>query len=144
MGGVGLMSFPPILFIPALLIRVDYKTMALSNSINPTFQAVSLTDGQVTQATNATTAVTLNAKAGQITTVAQNIAAAGEVSFDVVNNQATTKSAVIANVASGSIGGTTQAFVKGASAGSFTLTLANLHASVAETGTLVVNFAVIN
>ena len=99
--------------------------------------------GTVTQITSATTGVTVNAKAGAITTVVQNIAAAGEVEFTVTNSTVAATSVVVAAIASGSTGGTTHVYVKSISAGSFVLGIANLHATVAETGTLVINFAVI-
>jgi len=123
--------------------------MGVANGINPTFDKVNIgssgTNTAITQATSTLTAVTVNAAAGVITMFGPlNLPAAAEGQFDVVSGQVTAKSAVVVNVASGSVGGTTQAFVKGASAGSFTMALANLHASVAETGTLVLNFAVFN
>jgi hypothetical protein len=98
----------------------------------------------VTQATSATTAVTINANAGSITTVTQNIAAAGEVQFTVNNSKVEAGAAVVVAVASGSTGGTTVANVTAVAAGSFQITLTNLHASTAETGAPVINFAVIN
>ena len=99
--------------------------------------------GTVTQITSATTTVIVNAKAGAITTVVQNILAAGEVEFTVTNSSVAATSVVVAAIASGSTGGTSHAYVKSISAGSFVLGIANLHATVAETGTLVINFAVV-
>lgn len=99
--------------------------------------------GAVTQITDATTAVTLDKVTGAITTVAQNIAAAGEVQFTVNNSTVAATDLVVVNVKSGSTGGTTVASVTAVGAGSFQITLTNLHASVAESGTLVLNFAVI-
>lgn len=99
--------------------------------------------GTVTQITTAATGVTLNTSSGQITTVTQNIAAAAEVQFTVTNSVVAATSVVVVNVASGSTGGTTIASVTAVAAGSFQITLTNLHASVAETGVLVINFAVI-
>lgn len=96
--------------------------------------------GTVTQITSASTAVTLNRARGQITTVVQNIAAAGEVQFTVNNSLVTATSTPSVAVASGSTGGTTIANVTAVAAGSFQITLTNLHATVAETGTLVLNF----
>ena len=99
--------------------------------------------GTVTQITSATTGVTVNATSGAITTVAQNIAAAGEVQFTVTNSSVAANDVVVVNVKSGSVGGTTVADVTAVAAGSFVITLTNLHATVAESGTLVLNFAVI-
>lgn len=99
--------------------------------------------GAVTQITSASTGVTLSKLTGQITTVTQNIAAAGEVQFTVTNTLVAATDVVLVNVASGSTGGTTIAAVTAVAAGSFQVTLSNLHASTAETGTLVLNFVVI-
>lgn len=96
--------------------------------------------GSVTQITSAATAVTVNAAQGTITTVAQNIAAAGEVQFTVNNDRVLAGMVPRVCVRSGSTGGTTIASVTAVAAGSFQVTLTNLHASVAETGTLVLNF----
>lgn len=97
----------------------------------------------VTQLTSAVTAVTINAASGAITTVAQNIAAAGEVQFTVNNSMVAATDVILLSIKSGSTGGTTIARVTAVADDSFQITLANLHASVAETGTLVINFAVI-
>jgi hypothetical protein len=99
--------------------------------------------GAVTQITTAATAVELNTYSGVITTVTQNIAAAGEVSFAVTNSKVSATCVPVVAISSGSTGGTTIAAVTAVGAGSFTITLTNLHASVAETGTLVINFAVL-
>lgn len=99
--------------------------------------------GTVTQGTNATTAVTLNKPSGQITTYVENIAAAGEVQFTVNDTAVAALDTVIVNIASGSVGGTTIAAVTAVAANSFQITLTNLHASTAESGTLVINFNVI-
>ena len=45
-------------------------------------------------------------------------------------------------ISSGSTGGTTIASVTAVSAGSFVITLTNLHASTAETGTLLINYVI--
>lgn len=97
-------------------------------------------NGTVTQITTAATAVTVNAAQGQITTVTQNIAAAGEVQFTVNNSLVEATSTPKVAIASGSVGGTTVANVTAVAAGSFQITLTNLHAATAETGTLVINF----
>ena len=99
--------------------------------------------GTVTQITSATTGVTLNTSTGQITTYAQNIAAAGEVEFTVTNSVVAATSLIIVAVASGSTGGTTIAEATAIGTGSFKICLTNLHAATAETGTLVINFAVL-
>ena len=125
-------------------LRGTASALTVPEGIALTSGDLTISDGgTVTQITNATTGVTLNTAVGQITTVTQNIAAAGEVQFTVTNSKVAATSVVILNVASGSTGGTTIAAVTAVAAGSFQVTLTNLHASVAETGTLVLNFAVI-
>lgn len=99
--------------------------------------------GSVTQITSAATAVTLNSAAGVITTVTQNIAAGAETQFTVTNSKVRATDTVNLSVRSGSVGGTTIANVTAVAEGSFQVTLTNLHASVAETGTLLVNFVVV-
>ena len=99
--------------------------------------------GTVTQITNATTAVVIDKAAGVITTVVQNIAAAGEEQFTVTNNKVKITDTVNLSIRSGSVGGTTIANVTAVAAGSFQITLTNLHAATAETGTLLINFVVI-
>jgi len=123
--------------------------MAVANGINPTFDKVNIgnsgTNTAVTQATSTATAVRINAATGVITMFGPTATpAGGESTFDLLSSQITAKSVIPINVASGSVGGTTQVFTKSAAAGSATIVLTNLHASVAETGTLVLNFAVIN
>lgn len=98
--------------------------------------------GTVTQITSAATGVTVHAARGAITTVTQNIAAAGEVAFVVTNNRVLAGSIPVVAIRSGSVGGTPIATVTAVAAGSFTITISNLHASVAETGVLVINFVV--
>lgn len=125
-------------------LRGTASALTVPEGIALTSGDLTISDGgTVTQITNATTGVTLNTAVGQITTVTQNIAAAGEVQFTVTNSKVAATSVVVLNVASGSTGGTTVADVTAVAAGSFQVTLANLHASTAETGTLVLNFAVI-
>lgn len=97
---------------------------------------------RVTQATSATTAVTLNASNGIVTTVAENIAAAGgTVTFTVNDSKVKSTSAINVGVLSGTTA-TTTATVGSIVDGSFQITLTNSHASTAETGTLLVQFLV--
>ncbi len=142
--------------------------MAISNGVNPTFpgdvtsqtgivsegtitatgessqSGVNITNGgTVTQATSAITGVTLDTDTGQITTFLQNIAAAGNVVFTVTNSTVSATSVVLASLASGSVGGTSYAVVSAVGTGTFDITVSNINAATAETGTLVINFAVI-
>lgn len=100
------------------------------------------TTSTVTQATNRSTGVTLNTSCGQITTDNTSLAAAAEATFTVTNSVVSAKSVPMVAIASGSTG-TPIAFVSAVAAGSFNITISNLHASTAETGALVINFVVI-
>lgn len=98
----------------------------------------------VSQATDRTTGVTINAICGKITTQATSLATAGEVSFTVTNSACAVDDTVIANIRSGPTTlGSTQVSVTTVAAGSFQLTLNNLHASVADTGAAIINFAIL-
>ena len=102
-----------------------------------------LPGGTVTQITSITTGVTLNTLSGQITTVSSTLAAAAEAAFTVTNSQVTATDTVIANIGSTSSAGTPAVVVTAVAAGSFELTLTNLHASSALDNTVTINFAVI-
>lgn len=101
--------------------------------------------GAVTQATSATTGVTLSRRSGQITTVVENIAAEASVKFTVTNTTVGANDVVMVTLASGSNGGNTAVNVVAVAEGSFDIRISNNNASAgtAETGTLVINFVVI-
>ena len=99
--------------------------------------------GSVTQITSAATAVILNDAAGVITTVTQNIAALAEAQFTVTNNKVKATDVPCVAIRSGSVGGTTIVAVSAVADGSFQITLTNLHATVAETGVLLINFVIL-
>ncbi len=97
----------------------------------------------VTQITNRSTGVTINAVVGQITTDATSLAAAAEAKFVVTNNKVTAKSVIVINAASGQTADTSIPIVTAVAAGSFTIQLTNLNASTADTGAMVINFIVL-
>lgn len=97
----------------------------------------------VTQATSASTGVTINAKCGKITTVALTTAAAAEEAFTVTNSKVSTTSVVAVTITGYAGAGTPCAFVKTVASGSFTLALTNLHASAALDAAVSVNFVVL-
>lgn len=99
--------------------------------------------GAVTQLTSRATAVTLNKLCGQITTDDASLAAAAEATFTVNNNLVEIGDVVIIAVQDQGATGEVLAFVTDVAAGSFQITLANLHASVAATNAAIINFAVI-
>lgn len=99
--------------------------------------------GAVTQITSRATGVTLNKLCGAITTDSTSLAAAAEASFVVTNSKVAVGDVVIVTPRSGQTASTSVAFVTAVAAGSFTITLSNLHASTADTGAMIINFAVI-
>lgn len=97
----------------------------------------------VTQATNRTTAVTLNARSGSITTNNASLAAAAEAAFTVNNSEVAAGDVVVICARSGQTASTSVPIVTAVAAGSFQITLTNLHASTADTGAMIINFVVI-
>lgn len=98
--------------------------------------------GAVTQITTIATGVTLNKVTGQITTVAATTAAAAEDTFTVTNSAVAATDVVLMGTTYAGAG-TPLVFCKKVAAGSFDVTISNLHASAALDALLVINFAVI-
>ena len=97
-----------------------------------------------TQLTDRSTTVVCTGLSGAITTDDESLATGAEVSFTVTNTSVAIGDVVIANIRSGPTTlGSTQVSVTAVAAGSFQLTLNNLHASIADTGAAIINFAVI-
>jgi hypothetical protein len=100
--------------------------------------------GAVTQGTSRSTGVTLSKLTGTITTDTTSLAAGAEAEFTVTNTTVAATDTVIVSLASGSTGvGTCVPYVSAVGSGSFKITISNQHASTAETGACVLNFAVI-
>ena len=97
----------------------------------------------VTQLTDRSTGVTINAPAGQITMNAASLAAAAEATFTVTNSFVTATSVPIVALTALTTG-TPQVYVSAVAAGSFNITITNLHASTADTTADVINFIVFN
>lgn len=99
----------------------------------------------VTQATNRTTGVTINALCGHITTHNASLAAEATAVFTVTNSQVAAGDVVAISMASGDNGTGTIVFVSAVAAGSFDISVhnGNVAAGTAETGAIVINFAVI-
>lgn len=99
----------------------------------------------VTQATNRTTGVTINALAGTITTNNTSLAAEAAATFTVTNNKVAIGDAVILVMRSGAVGAMTDVQVTAVAAGSFNVTVFNNNpaAGAAETGAIILNFVVI-
>lgn len=99
----------------------------------------------VTQATNRTTAVTINAISGQITTNNASLAAEAAAVFTVNNSLVAINDVVVVSIQSGSNGGNTDVVVVGVTNGTFNIMIANNNpaAGTAETGAIILNFAII-
>lgn len=100
--------------------------------------------GAVTQGTNRSTGVTLNALTGAITTDATSLATGAEATFTVTNSFVKAGSVVSLCVATPSATGLSMAFVSKVQDGSFDVTLSNLHGTTADTSASVLNFVVLN
>ena len=101
--------------------------------------------GTVTQATSRTTGVTLNKLTGQITTNNASLAAQASAEFTVTDSALMATDTVVLSIQSGSNGGNTNAYVSAVANGSFNIRVANNNpsAGTAETGAIVINFAVL-
>lgn len=101
--------------------------------------------GAVTQATNRTTGVTINALSGTITTNNASLAAEAGALFTVTNNTVAIGDVVVVSIQSGAVGAMTIVSVNTVAAGSFVINVTNnnVAAGTAETGAIIINFAVI-
>ena len=99
----------------------------------------------VTQATSRTTAVSINALTGSITTNTTALAAEAAAEFTVNNRHVRVGDVVVIAQRSGSDGGNTVVWVSTVATGSFKLKVANNNAAAGtdETGAIIINFAVI-
>lgn len=99
----------------------------------------------VTQATNRTTGVTINARCGTITTHNASLAAEAAATFVVTNNKVAIGDVVCVSQQSGSNGGNTMVHVVATAAGSFSIQVSNNNAAAgtAETGAILINFVVL-
>jgi len=100
--------------------------------------------GTVTQATDKSTAVTLNKPAGRITMNAAALGAATNVSFTLNNSYISSNDIIILTLSGGiATAGTYNCWVNSMSAGSCSITLRNISAgSLSEA--VIINFAIIH
>jgi hypothetical protein len=99
--------------------------------------------GTVTQLTSKTTAVTLNAKAGVVTTHNAALASSTAIQFTMTNSAISATDVVIANQGSGGTAGSYQTHVVSVGAGTCVVRLSNTSGgSLSEAVTI--NFAVID
>jgi hypothetical protein len=124
--------------------------MATTNFTNGIAVGVPLTmtgKGAQTQATNRTTTVVLNTQCGTITTHNASLAAEAAAEFTVTCAAVLSVADVVAvSIQSGSNGGNTAVAVTTVAVGSFKIKVSNNNAAAgtAETGAILINYAVIN
>ena len=108
--------------------------------------AVNLGDATIAQGTNITTAVTINAASGVITTQSASAAAVSAQSFTVNNSAVSAASSVVITGGdySGTLGtnGSPIFYVNSITGGSFQITIYNAHATAALAGTFKIKFVV--
>lgn len=99
----------------------------------------------VTQITNRSTGVTCTGISGAITTDTTSLAAEAAAAFTVTDTSVAIGDVVVVSQRSGANGGDTNVYVSAVANGSFQITVANNNpaAGGAETGAIVINFAVI-
>jgi len=102
----------------------------------------------VTQITNRSTGVTINAVCGTIQTDTTSLAAGASAEFTVTNSAVAIGDVIVVSQRSGSalvagVAGTTIIEVVTVAAGSFILSVNNNSSTTAETGAIIINFAVI-
>jgi hypothetical protein len=85
-----------------------------------------------------------NGYSGAITTDATSLAVGAEATFTVTNNKVKVDSVVVVSLRTPSATGLSQAFVSKTQAGSFDITVSNLHGATADTSASVINYFVIN
>jgi len=111
-------------------------------------QPFGYTTGQgsaVTQATNRATGVTINAMCGTITTNNASLAAEASAVFVVTNSFVKAGDVVVTSIKSGSVALNTSIQVSAVADGQFSITVINNNAAAgtAETGAILINFAII-
>jgi hypothetical protein len=127
----------------ALIQLLTAPVMGLGFVTGPFTTQGSGSSSSATQATNRTTGVTVNDLFGKITTNTASLAAGASASFTVTNNQVALGDVVVCSIRSGATNKETSVAVTSVAAGSFGLTVHNQHASTAEVGAIIVDFAVI-
>jgi hypothetical protein len=102
----------------------------------------------VTQLTNRSTGITINAVTGAITTNNTSLAAGASAVFTVTNSAVAIGDVVNVSIRSGStnaagVAGITSIVVVAVAAGSFNLAVNNESTTTAETGAIIINFALV-
>lgn len=127
------------------LVKIKRKALCYGSIPGDGIGYAKGTGGTVTQATNRTTGVTINKLSGAITTNTASLAAEGTADFVVTNSMCSIGDVPNVAVRSGSNGGGTIVSVIGVAEGSFTIRVhnGNVAAGTAETGAIVINFAIL-
>jgi hypothetical protein len=101
--------------------------------------------GAITQITSRTTGVSLSKPCGAITTNTASLAAEATADFIVTNTLVAATDVVVVSIRSGSNSGGTIVCIAAVANGSFTVRVhnGNVAAGTAETGAIVINFAII-
>ena len=107
------------------------------------FGYVSGNGGSVTQTTSRTTGVTINKSNGSITTNSTSLSAGSTAKFTVSNSLVSATDIIMISIKSGTTTDQTDVKIQGVGAGTFDVVVANRHASTAETGAIVLNYAII-
>lgn len=118
--------------------------IAVGGDVNPIIELLNDiydADQSVTQATNITTAVTLNALCGSVTTVSSNLAGAGTTAFTVNNSLVKTTSKVFVSLVYNGTG-IPVVTVQSVANGSFVVEINNAAAATALNSTLTINFLI--
>lgn len=99
----------------------------------------------VTQTTSRATGVTINSVCGSIQTDTTSLAAEASAVFVVTNNKVEIGDVVVLSIRSGKVALNTSVQVDAVAAGSFSIAVINnnVAAGTAETGAIIINFAVI-
>jgi hypothetical protein len=103
--------------------------------------------GAVTQATDKSTAVTLNKSAGRITMNAAALAGGAVASFTLNNSLISANDTIIVCISStttGSTAGAYTTYISNLTTGSALITLRNLTASTSYSEAVIINFAIIH
>ena len=117
----------------------EFTTMFASEQIGYTAAA----QGTVTQATDKSTAATLNKSAGRITMNNAALASNTAVSFTLTNSLISANDTIIVNVSGGGTAGAYTTYVSSMTAGSAVITLRNMSGgSLSEA--VILNFAIIH
>jgi hypothetical protein len=120
----------------------EFTTMYASQEIGYSVGA----QGTVTQATDKSTAVTLNKSAGRITMNNAALAGGAAISFTLNNSLISTNDVIsvcISSVTTGSTAGAYTSYVSNMTAGSASITLRNLSAT-SYSEAVIINYAIIH